>query len=472
MADGLHIYVGANLTDLAVALANLLSNETSFVLEPEWMIIPSAAVRQWLDWELSTHLGCSPARQDGVTANLKYFFPEEFVRKVHSSTVSNGDHSPFDVTSLTLRLLQQTPQPSYRKCRSNAELIDELIRWRPDYIDDPSSAPPSAHQIVNTYLNLTQSNASPIAERELVIDLIRQARPATLPSRLFLFGSSTVPGGPQFARLIAALSKHMEVHVFVPCADIHLGSQSQKSDTGLQQNDALTMWLQDSREALDIWQDSDPSTLQWHIIEPTDAPLSSTLGVVQSWIKTRDTAESPDDTSIRIIGCVGASRQIEICRDQIFDAISTDGLRTDQILVVTNDPERFAASFERHWDHDFRGPRLPFEIVDVAASTTNRLAAATEFLSIVNQHITVDQIEHVFGFEAFSSGTALSEDQWDRLWHLTDEAPVTFGTSPVQRDGLDVYGQSPKSRIRRDAGSWNCWRKTSAPAIGCRRSAN
>ena len=68
-------------------LANWLLERQEDPLEPIWVVVPSAAVRQRLEWDLAK------ARQGDsqISSNMRYMFPEEFVRTVETIVLERSE---------------------------------------------------------------------------------------------------------------------------------------------------------------------------------------------------------------------------------------------------------------------------------------------------------------------------------------------------------------------------------------------
>ncbi len=457
MDTGLTLHVGEDLEALAIQFATLLGEPSDNILEPLWTVVPSAPVRQWLDWHLSAYVGASSAeRRDGVTANLAYLFPEEFVRRLEESALGDTGRTrtAWEPTALALRIMRlDGPRRSYESARQLADDIDEMVRWRPGMIRGTEPAPRSADDALRVYAQLEPSTSTPLAQRDAVREMLRGARPRDVPDRVFLFGVPNVPGGPEFAELVADLARHCAVHVLVPVPSVTRARvllDGDGEDVG-----PLDGWFHEADETFQIWRGVGDDTTQIRFLETRD-PGTSVLGDLRSSVRRGATHDTPDDLSVRVIGAVGRARQVEVARDAVLEAIAT-GIAPHEILVVTPDPASIAGSLERHWNHDrgvgvARRPRVPFELTEVdTASSRDRLHFSLAVLSLCGNYATREQLETLGTYPCFAR-TLLDSD--DRLWSLADEANVTFGVSPAQRHRFDVYGSLGDASFRPDAGTW------------------
>ena len=466
MAKGLTVHTAQNLEELTYVMAEILSQPTSSILEPTWTVVPSAPIRQWLDWHLSHRVGTSSdERRDGVTANLKYLFPEEFVRVLESFTLSARDiqREEWDAQRFTLALLSQSAERSFSDARRMGQQIDTLLRWRSDYFKRPSVAPEASHASLLAYSALLDGVSGPLAQRDCVMEILRGAQEFELPERIVLFGVATVPGGPAFTEFVQAISLHCEIHVLLPVGAAELFSNLKTSPEISTQNVVrpLSTWHNEGRETLHMWRHVAPHESQWINFHRADEETVSVLSTLQNQLRGRPTNRVAWDRSVQVLGCVGKARQAEVLRDIIFDANVVDGIQPHEILVVTTDPAQFLAALERHWHYEDetgspRLPRLFFEMSEAdSVNDGDRTSCASALLSLLGNYVTVEQFQRFCTMKGVRQGIDLPNESWQRWWTLVQAAPVTFGVSTTQRTDRQVYGdkRSP-SASQFDAGTW------------------
>jgi exodeoxyribonuclease V gamma subunit len=458
MAPGLTIHAGSDLDALTGVLGELLGEGGAGVLEACWTVVPSAQVRQWLDWQLGRRHGTSgPDRHDGVAANLRYLFPEEFVRLVETAALAERGlrRRDWSVASLALRL-RAAPDVarSLEHARRLAQEIDELVRWRPDVVRGEEPVPAPAGEALRAYRALTPAPRAPLAQRDLARATLRSGRPGALPERVVLFGLATVPGGFEFARLVADLASHVEVHVLMPVLDEAAvpGRRVERAAS------TLDSWAREAAESLAIWRAVAPGEHQWRrattdVVAPVHA-----LGALQRSARAGVGAAVAPDASIEVIGACGDARQAELARDAVWRAIVEHGVAPHEVLVLCADPSRFAAALERHWGYpgdDGDEPRLDFELTEVDSTTARtRLHSSVELLDLFGGYATAEQVQAFCAHPAVARTIGLSGEESDRLWRLVEESSLTFGVSPAQRAPFGVYGTDPTGEFRSDAGTW------------------
>jgi len=436
MDPGLTLHLGENLSSLARHFAELRRVDAPNVLEPDWTVVPSAPVRQWLDW----HLGESTDRA-GITANLTYIFPEEFVGLVENLALGQ-DRIPWDRDLMTARLLGNAPGLSYVDARRQAEELDEVIRWRPDALESNDDV---HAEVRRRYETLGPKQTLPLAQRQACEVALSTSLPLGIPERVFVFGLPNVPGGPAFVRFVGALARHCDVHVFVSVPN------------GTTPSPVLSSWRRESLDSLQLWREAPVDSFRECVCSAPSPMPTSLLGAFRDRLRGGSVSAVDDDDTLSVVGCVGASRQAEVARDLILETMTTKGIEPHEVLVVTPDPERFEAHLERHWilprfERGQRLPRLPFEPTELApASTTSRLRASAELLGLIGNYATIEQIRSLCETRALRTQMGLEPSQWDRLWRLAHHGSLTFGISAPQRSIFNLYPDD------HGAGTWQEW---------------
>ncbi len=457
MTSGLTLHVGDDLDTLSSELAALLARSDTPVLEPTWIVVSSSAVRQWLDARLSLKWATSTSESnDGVSANLRYLFPEEFVRTVEGAALHEVGRQrvSWDVDTLTLaQLAHSQPRPSYERARHLGESIDLLLRWREDELRSMSPGTAGAREAGEAFRQLTLHLPSPLEQRDAAISSLQVKLPSALPGRVIVFGLSSVPGGAQFVQLICALATHCVVDVLWPTPSVQR-AQSTALALAPSPRGLLDPWSRESDESLALWRSVEP---HWIFLAHRHEAAGS-LGALQRCLRSAtDSSSDVDDRSVRLISCVGRSRQVEVLRDIILDAVAA-GIEPHDVLVLSPDPTAFAHELERHWNHE-RGtdavlPRLAYEMTDGDSSRTpTRLRLSLALLHTIGNYVTRDQFDQLCSFPSVRTALNLDESQIERLAKLASLAPVTFGVSPAQRAAHHVI--DPRTtHLRLDAGTW------------------
>lgn len=433
MKPGVNIHIGPDLASLARHFAEIRRAPVRHVLEPEWTIVPSAPVRQWLDWNLASCEG----RRDGITANIVSLFPDEFLRLI-GTAVLGASYVSWDIHALTLALLAATPHGTYVDARRYAEGLDELLRWRPEDLER-GTAP---DDFLAHYQSLGSSSTLPLEQRRRILAAAQSAALEGVPQRLFIFGFPSTPGDASLLSVLEALGHHHEIHAFVPAPLGHGG------DFG--------PWHRESEEALELWRNLSTITPNGDHLELSEMPTTQ-LGSLQRrarGLEYENTPPSVEDASLTIVGCVGASRQAEMARDLLLDAMQSRSVLPHEILVLSPDLRRFEAPLDRHWnipasDAGTPLPRLPFELTERWHDRRlTRLGASASLITLLTSYVTVDDIRQWCETPCVRAVMNLSEDEWERLWQIADVSTLTFGISPEHRTTWNLYADD------NGAGTW------------------
>jgi len=406
-------------------------------LAPVWVVVPSAAIRQRLEWDLAyTRTG-----DYSISSNMRYFFPEEFVRTVEETVMADLGHSRYEWRPETIatRLVGlSTETISWRHALAEAAELDEVIRWRRDEFN-PSTLPTLCQRLIATD---EWEHHGPFVQRDEVIDGLTAGHGRLAPV-IVLYGLENAPGGSEFVKLIQAISQRAFIGVFTAYPSATRAS-TQKCDVG-------ASWWCGLDEHLDVWRASG--------VEITPRPgevRPGTLGRLQATLAGEEVAESSNlSATVRVIGSVGPARQAEMARDEILRLLEdeTKKVEPNRILVTSPNLARFVPHLERHWAYApfaedengqrIRLPRLVFELTEKdGSSLRTRGVLAARLLDLVNNYVTLAQVEELLQFSALTAAIDLDDESVLRVSTVAREARVSFGISTTQRAsfGLSADG--------------------------------
>ncbi len=301
----LHLHRAQRADRLVDALGELLSDPPDDPFASEVIAVPTSGMERWLTQRLSSRLGVSPGRGDGICANVDFPSPHRLV--ADAVAVASGvdpDRDPWRPERAAWRLLavvdqclgepwlaalsdylghgSDSPDPQrharrFSVVRHLAELFDRYALYRPELID--AWAGGGAGTVVAPGPN----GGFPVADAAWQAELWRRLRariglpgPAErlaracarlsedpsaleLPERISLFGLTRLPAG--HTQVLRALAVHRDVHLFLlhPSPALwlkvaeELGSppitQRAEDRTGdLPANRLLASWGRDARE--------------------------------------------------------------------------------------------------------------------------------------------------------------------------------------------------------------------------------
>jgi exodeoxyribonuclease V gamma subunit len=242
----LHVHRAARADHLADALAALLREPPDDPFVPDVVAVTTRGMERWLSQRLSATLGASPARADGVCANV--LFPSPHRLLTDAVAVASGiepDRDPWRPERALWPLLEvverslhepwlaplagflgasQPEQDAVRRSRRLtvvrhlARLFDRYALYRPDMLagwsrgSDPDGAGWQAE--LWRRLRAAIDAPEPAARRAGACARIREEPSLlALPGRLALFGLTRLPAG--HLEMLRALATGREVHLLL-----------------------------------------------------------------------------------------------------------------------------------------------------------------------------------------------------------------------------------------------------------------
>ena len=101
-----HVTVAGSLEELAAPFSGVLAAPVDDPMAPEWVVVPTAGVEQWLQLRLARDLGASgPGAGDGVAANLRLARPGPMRRHLLAGGLDRAGDDPWTVERLTWTIL-------------------------------------------------------------------------------------------------------------------------------------------------------------------------------------------------------------------------------------------------------------------------------------------------------------------------------------------------------------------------------
>nr|WP_245822104.1 exodeoxyribonuclease V subunit gamma [Actinobacillus succinogenes] len=250
------IYHSNDLDVQAGILISLLQQRSTDPFQSETILVQSPGMAQWLQLKI--------AEADGIAANLRFPMPASFIWQQYADNLPDvSEQSPFGKEAMTwhlMALLAILPLPRlneywrdhalgnqekrYQLARQIADLFDQYLVYRPDWIDAWEKG--DDRYIENQLRYALADNPVLLAQikqdirwqgqlwRELVAAVCRHTkdsparhrvnlhltylntlatgRPKNLPPRIFVFGISALPKA--YLETLQAISRHSQVHLF------------------------------------------------------------------------------------------------------------------------------------------------------------------------------------------------------------------------------------------------------------------
>lgn len=446
----LHVHRSQRVEELVLELDRALTESyPDDPFEPMPIVVGSRGMERWLRHELAT-LGGSCARVDFLFPRTAFegaarWLGEGAERAPRAvfwqTTRAESDWSgPRLALRVLVRLRARLGEASFarvsaylgevgdtvqaRELAFASEVASTLERLMHDRASDavtwaraPASAPAEHAWLAALLHDLSESisERSPAHRLEEVQSLSAQATGRAL----FVFGLSTL--GPGDRARLAALARHLEVHLFTiaPSSewwqDIRKKSEQRaalKEAKSAAETRAVLAELEQENALLTANGAPSRELQKWleavGYEEPTDRqpfePAPSLLGRLHRFIERAESnpragdapwSESSDRASIQLHACHGALRQCEALRDELLRRFAEDAtLEPRHVLVMTPDLPRFAPLVAAVLSRRGSGEQaIPLSVADLGVRATNPVAdALLRALALSNERVTASRL--------------------------------------------------------------------------------
>ena len=394
----LHVHRAERADGLVAALGDLLSEPLADPFAPEVIAVPTRGMERWLTQRLSTRLGVSAGRLDGVCANVDFPSPRRLVADaVAAASGVAPDADPWLVEHVVWPLLDvvedclgepwlaslaahlgagdEERDESRRARRLSAvrhiaELFDRYALHRPEMVRAWASGrdvggaggalPDEALWQAELWRRLrARVGIDGPAERlqDACARLREEPDVVALPRRLSLFGLTRLPAGR--LAVLRALAAQRDVHLFLLHPSPLLWEEIAAARTGLPPvvrrtgdptatlpaNRLLASWGRDARELQLVVGAGDEQGDHHHPVEHGGATL---LEQIQADVRGdrappgeplpgADDARpplAPGDHSVQVHACHGRARQVEVARDAILHMLQDDPTLEPRDVIV------------------------------------------------------------------------------------------------------------------------------------------
>ncbi|WP_077048022.1 exodeoxyribonuclease V subunit gamma [Pseudomonas sp. KK4] len=526
LGTGFMVVHGNRLDELRSLVVSWMRRYPLAPLENEIALVQSNGIAQWLKLALAE----DPEEDDtggcGIAAAIDVQLPGSFMWQLYRMVLGREEipaNSLLDKAPLTWRLMRLLPQlinqphfeplqrfltndtdlrKRYQLAERLADLFDQYQVYRADWLEDWAQG---RHQLRN---GRGETKPLPPANcwqaelwRALLLDVgekgMAQSRagvhqrfverinsldvaPAGLPSRVIVFGISSLPA--QALEALAGLARFSQVLLCVhnPCrhhwADIvadkdllrhQYKRQARKSGMpvvldpqNLHQHahPLLAAWGKQGRDyinlldsyddpnsyrsafrdgRIDLFSDGEPlnmlNQLQDDILELR--PLNET--------RERWPAVDPQiDQSIRFHIAHSAQREVEILHDQLLARFSADpNLRPRDVIVMVPDIDSYAPHIRAVFGQlDRHDPRfIPFTLADQGQRGRDPLLIAVEhLLKLPDSRFPVSEILDLLDVPSLRARFGVEERDLPTLHRWIEGAGIRWGMNAEQRAGLGL----------------------------------
>ena len=458
---------------------------------------------RWLALEFARTLGASgPSATDGVAANIVFGFPGG-LRTAVLQAASAGESDPWQVDSLvwavlevlharrfddTLGPLTDLPEGAtwFGRARRLADLFDRYAVRRPDLVlawnagrdVDGTGRLLAGHDRWQPHLwRLVRDCVGSPSPPERLPALLEAVRKGTLglelPSRLAIFGITTLPSGAPFIELLEALATERELHLLAldpspvttsrvrravlerqgPVASLR-AEDSSDAEVAEVHHPLLRSWGRPYRERAVLLASSESVGVPAPV--PVDEsiaaepwPPSSLLSRLQHDLRQGcaplgDFELDPEDFSVQVHSCHGQARQVQVLRDAILHLLDDDPtLREEDIVVLSPAIDQFAPLVEAGFGISSdeaattaveATPRLFYRVTDRSLRESHPILAALDsLLALVSGRFGASQMLEFVSLPVVQRRFGFDDDSLATITEWVTETKVRWGLDGEQR---------------------------------------
>jgi exodeoxyribonuclease V gamma subunit len=475
--------------------------------EPEMILVQSTGMAQWLQMTLS--------QKFGIAANIEFPLPASFIWEMFVRVLPDiPPESAFSKQGMSWKLMTLLPRllerddfallrhyltddgdkrKLFQLSSRAADLFDQYLVYRPDWlshweagrlVDGLGDAQAWQAPLWKALVEYTAELGQPRWHRANLYQRFIQtlnaadARPAGLPSRVFICGISALP--PVYLQALQALGKHIDIHLLFtnPCRyywgdikdpawlakllarrrrhsveDRHLPLfRDEQNAEGLFNGDGeqevgnpmLASWgklgrdyifllseLENSQE-LDAFVDVTPDSLL-HAIQADILELENraVAGVSLDEYSRSDAKRllDPADSSVTFHVCHSPQREVEILHDRLLAMLEADPTLTPRdIIVMVADIDSYSPFIQAVFGSAPPERYLPYAISDRRARQSHpALQAFISLLSLPDSRFVSEDVLALLDVPVLAARFGISEEglRYLRLW--VNESGIRWG---------------------------------------------
>ena len=395
----LHVHRAERADRLADGLAETLLAPLDDPFEPDVVAVPTRGIERWLTQRLSTRLGTTGDRQDGVCANVEFPFPGRLIQgALAAATGIDPENDPWVAERSVWPLLEvvdqcldepwlatlarhlegargdpEDPMRRFGAVRHIADLFDRYAVHRPDmvrgWVTGVDGAPDAWQPELWRRLRSRIAVPSPAERLAPACERIRDDPGLIdLPARLSLFGLTRIPRS--YLHMLGAIAEERDLHLFVlhpspslwqVVADELRGGPpitNRNDDRTATEpaNRLLASWGRDVRELQLVVTSAGGESVDHHHGLPAAEPRTLLAAIQRDIREDRQPPGFPlpgehegrptlsvDDRTVQIHACHGRARQVEVLRDVVLHLLEDDPtLEPRDVIVMCPDIETFA----------------------------------------------------------------------------------------------------------------------------------
>ncbi len=474
----LTLHTSNRLEQLSQQFSDSIQTPLGDVLAPEVVVVQNSGMARYLSLQL--------ADRQGISANMDFLFPAEFMWQLLKSILPNlSDEDPSAPAVTRWRLLElllneisaddktfpelahyiNSTESAWDLSLVLTEMLDKILFYRDDWVRDwenhesaLNNQPTQKWQarLWQKLFNGQQIDHWLSLQDQFVQAIHQPQNKNLLPQRVSFFSLSAL--SPGYIRLLGEMGKVMEINLFIvnPCPEAYWGDiESEKSiskkpieeqpyfDSG---NALLASMGRQGRDFIDQLQNLDECHFEENNFE--QAP-NSLLTQIQQDIFNLTPAQhniecSKDDNSIQFHACHTAMREVEVLHDQLLNCLQNNPeLAPSDIIVMTPDIEKYAAYvdavFSAHSQSQTNSTnkkhlKLPFSIADQnPAHAQPTIEAFLKILDLIDKRFDAESVFELLDYDSIRDKFELTQDDVLFCREIARSTNIRWGISAKTR---------------------------------------
>ena len=497
----LHIHRSERADGLVDALRALLADPLPDPFAREVVAVPTRGMERWLTQRMSSGLGASPGRRDGVCANVGFPFPRRLVGDAVAAACGiDPDADPWLPERSVWPLLEivdeclsepwlhalaehlgETADRRFTSVRHLADLFDRYELHRPELVrawaaGDDSGIPDDAAWQAELWRRLRDRIPEPGPAERLEVACARlrdEPGLVDLPPRLSLFGLTRLPAGHlEVLRALAAGARRPRLRaasVARPCGSASRAVPERDRPRAARTrprrvaaNRLLASWGHDVRE-LQLVLAGAGEHVDHHHAGRASRRHAARARPGRRARGPRRRARRRQDGSLQVHSCHGRARQVEVLRDAILHLLDEDPtLEPRDVIVMCPDIETFAPLIQASFGAgevsgeddeiealpaDIRPPDLRVRLADRSLRQTNPiLGVVARLIELADERLTASQVLDLADREPVRRRFGFDDDDLARMEEWVRASGIRWG--------LDAAHRAPFKLEALPAGTW------------------
>ncbi|MEW6271046.1 MAG: exodeoxyribonuclease V subunit gamma [Thermodesulfobacteriota bacterium] len=482
----MHVHRSNRTEKLVEVLSEVVARPLASPFAKECIVVQGRGMERWLAMQLAGRLG--------VWANPDFPFPRSLIERAFAAATGSdeGAGAVYQPETMQWAIADLLPahleRPAFAAIRSYLEddadgsrrvqlaariaaTFDQYVVYRPSMVLGWEAGQDAGWQAVLWRALVERLGPTHLAarERDFAHALERTGELPGFPARVSLFGLSTLP--PLYVRVLFALSRLVEVHLFVlsPSREYWAEIRSQREilhelaragdaseqELHLREGNPLLASLgrlgRDFQAVLEAGGDyvepdvdlyEDPghgsmlATLQsdvLNLVERRGARGDATDGSAPA-LPLAD-----DDGSIAVHACHGPMREVEVLHDQLVALFhEIPDLEPREVVVMTPAIDTYAPLIEAVFgESEEARPRIPYHIADRGVRATDEVVDAfSRLLAIVDSRMTATDVLDLLRVAAVRRRFDVASEEVDLLRTWVTRSGIRWGIDAAHRAEL------------------------------------